>query len=175
MPAIYSKRRSIRLKGYDYRQPGAYFVTICEHGKESLLGAMANNEVKLTNLGAIAAGGFQLLPSRFPSIEIPIFCVMPNHVHVIICNTNAGRGEVTSPSPIQGGGTPPLPKDALGKIVAFYKYQTTKQIKNALTTSGLRFWQRNYYERVIRNDRELEAIYDYIDTNPANWDREEHQ
>ena len=53
--------------------------------------------------------------------------------------------------------------------MAFYKYQTTKQINNTLSTSGLRFWQRNYYERVIRDDRELEAVYDYIDTNPANW------
>jgi len=106
-------------------------------------------------------------------IEIPIYCVMPNHIHAIIASTNMGRGGVTPPSSTQGEGTSPLPKATLGKIVAFYKYQTTKQINQAMNTSGKRFWQRNYYERIIRNERELEATFDYIDANPANWDRDE--
>ncbi len=168
-------RKSIRLPEYDYSQPGAYFVTICVRGKEPLLGKIMNGEVRLTKLGQIADEGIRQLPSRFPSIEILIFCVMPNHVHFIIANTNMGRGGVTPPSASQGEGTSPLPKDTLGKIVGFYKYQTTKQINQARNTPGIRFWQRNYYERVIRNDRELQATYDYIIANPPNWEQDEYR
>lgn len=100
---------------------------------------------------------------------------MPNHVHAIISNTNIGRGGVTPPSSIQGEGTSPLPKAALGRMVASYKYQTTKQINQVMNTPGHRFWQRNYYERVIRNERELQATFDYIEANPANWDKDEYR
>lgn len=100
---------------------------------------------------------------------------MPNHLHAIVAITDSRRGEVSSPaSDPKGGETPPLRKPAtLGQIVAAYKYQTTKNINKALRTPGARFWQRNYYERVIRNEQEYESIWNYIYTNPQNWHADE--
>ena len=74
-----------------------------------------------------------------------------------------------------GEGTSPLHKPALGQISAFYKYTTTKAINQHICSPGLRFWQRNYYERVIRNEKEFEAVYDYIQANPLNWDQDEYR
>jgi hypothetical protein len=71
--------------------------------------------------------------------------------------------------PGEGGETPPLRPPTLGQIVAFYKYQTTKIINPMRDMVGARFWQRNYWEHVIRSDAEMQRIQEYIQTNPARW------
>ena len=63
----------------------------------------------------------------------------------------------------------------LGRLVGAYKTHSTVLINNLQNTPSVPFWQRNYYERVIRNEQELEATYDYIETNPANWERDEYR
>src|SRR3990170_4947791 len=77
-------RRSIRLKGYDYAQPGAYFVTIVTQDRACLFGAVADEEMQLNNAGQIAKAAWDELPARFPSVRLDAFIVMPNHVHGII-------------------------------------------------------------------------------------------
>jgi len=116
------------------------------------------------------------------------FIIMPNHMHGIISITHDCRGEVSSPllktetkTIKEGGETPPLHKNmrkyTLGQIVAYFKYQTTKDINESRGTSGIPLWQRNYYERIIRNERELNRIRGYIQNNPLKWhlDRENPQ
>ena len=141
---------------------------------QRLLGSVANQQMTLSNMGKVALKGFQRTLAHFPTIEIPGSCIMPNHIHFITFVTDIGRGGVSPPSYPKGEVTSPLPKVALGKIVAFYKYHTTKEINALWSTPGSRFWQRNYYERVIRNEHEFEAIHDYIETNPLNWERDEY-
>ena len=58
---------------------------------------------------------------------------------------------------------------ALGQIIAYYKYETTKRINKLLDFGMQKIWQRNYYERVIRDDAELRAISEYIQNNPYAW------
>lgn len=94
--------------------------------------------------------------------EVGIATIMPNHVHLLL-NIN-GRGGVT----------PPLRLN-LGQIIARFKYETTKAINGLNGTAGVRFWQRNYFERVVRNDREYAAIYTYIQHNPQNWEKDEYR
>jgi hypothetical protein len=76
--------------------------------------------------------------------------------------------------PIQGGETPPLRKPTLGQIVAYFKYQSTKEM-NLLDNTGTvtKFWQRNYYEHVIRNDKDLQNKTDYILANPLLWEQDD--
>ena len=179
------RRRSIRLKGYDYSQAGAYFVTICSWQRECLFGKIANGEMILNEYGEIIMKCWDTIPSHFLHVETDEFIVMPNHVHGIVF-VNNGRGEVSSPfseviapnsktktAPIQGGETPPLRKITLGQIVAYFKYQTAKRINQIRNTSGQPVWQRNYYEHIIRDDRELQAIREYIRYNPLKWDEDE--
>lgn len=171
---ITPNRHSIRLPGYDYGLGGAYFVTICVSHFQHKLGEVINGEMQVNAFGEMVAHSWSEIQIKYPTVSTDLFCVMPNHVHAIISIFNARRGEVTSPSLTAGGETPPLREITLGQAVAFYKYETTKKINAALETPGRKFWQRNYYERVIRNDREYEAIHNYILANPANWSEDEY-
>ena len=167
-------RRSIRLKGYDYAQSGAYFVTICTKDRECLFGDIVDGEMRLNDMGHMVARVWNEIPGHFPHDDVDEFIIMPNHFHgVIVIRNDIRRGEVSSPSgggndQIQGGETPPLRK-RLGQIVAFFKYQSAKHINQSRKTPGHAVWQRNYYEHIIRCDDELNRIRQYIIDNPAQW------
>ena len=169
-------RRSIRLKGYDYAQPGAYFVTICVREQRCLLGQVKGGKVVLSDVGATAHGFWSHVPIHFPNVSIDMFVVMPNHVHVIIVihdafggdagAARAGRGAITTPLP---AGQRTIDRPTLGQIVAYYKYQTTKRINQTRGTAGAPFWQRGYHEHIVRNERDMDRIRQYIIDNPSKW------
>jgi putative transposase len=77
-------RRSIRLKGYDYRQAGGYFVTMVTQGREELFGEVVNGEMILNDAGEMIVRWWLQLPNKFPNVNVDIFVVMPNHFHGII-------------------------------------------------------------------------------------------
>jgi REP element-mobilizing transposase RayT len=85
-------RRSIRLKGYDYTQPGAYFITICTHGRECLFGEIIDGEMHLNEAGQIVVQTWQDLPNHVPNVQLDAFVIMPNHVHGIIIITERAGG-----------------------------------------------------------------------------------
>jgi putative transposase len=77
-------RRSIRLKSYDYSRAGAYFVTICTHGRECLFGEVMDGAMRLNDAGQSVQAEWVRLPERFQTIELDEFVIMPNHLHGII-------------------------------------------------------------------------------------------
>ena len=83
-------RRSIRLKGYDYSQAGAYFITICVKDKKCLFGHVENKKMILNDAGIMIDKWWQKIPEKFPDIELDVYQIMPNHFHAIIINTGAG-------------------------------------------------------------------------------------
>jgi len=85
-------RRSIRLRGYDYTQPGAYYVTIVTQERECLFGEVVDGKMRLNRAGQVARREWERLPCRFPHIRLDAFIVMPNHIHGIIIIDHAGRG-----------------------------------------------------------------------------------
>jgi len=170
-------RRSVRLTGYDYAQPGVYFVTICVRDRECTLGNVVDGRARTTEYGRVAHDFWVQVPIHFVNVSIDTFVVMPNHVHTIIAigDPPHRRGGVTPPlrtaaSPQPGVGTTPLRRPTLGQIVAYYKYQTTKLINQIRGNPGTPFWQRSFYDHIIRNDRELNAIRQYIADNPLKWE-----
>jgi len=86
------QRRSIRLKDYDYTQPGAYFVTLCTWRRECLFGDVANGAVQLSPFGRIAQEQWLRLGRRFPQVDFSTYVIMPNHVHGIIVLRDTGKG-----------------------------------------------------------------------------------
>ena len=165
-------RRSIRLKGYDYSQPGAYFITICTKDREPWF-------EKYPELKRIIEEQWHRLPDRFPNIKLDAFTIMPNHIHGIIfvgaplaVARNVGvtftvTQDMTNPAP------------TLGDIVgAFKSLCVNRWLRYIKQTEGDhkgrpyigKFWQRNYYEHIIRNDDELNRIRKYIAENPLKWD-----
>lgn len=163
-------RRSIRLKGFDYRQSGAYFVTICTQNRACFFGAVADGEMLLNNAGEIVKATWKELPARFPSLGLDAFVAMPNHIHGIIMvgaqfiAPSDGFGE-TNQGAINHAPT-------LGEIVRTYKAASTRLIRQAGTPDF--GWQRNYYEHIVRDEESLDRIRRYIMDNPACWttDRE---
>jgi putative transposase len=169
-------RRSIRLPQYDYAQPGVYFVTICTHEHECVLGEVVDDVMILNDWGIVTNQFWNEVAAHFRGVAIDAHVIMPNHAHanIVIVSDNTRRGEVSSPSAATiratepGGVSPPL-QPALGQIVSYYKYQTTKAINLMRGMPGAKFWQRNYWEHVIRNEAEMDRIREYIETNPARW------
>jgi REP element-mobilizing transposase RayT len=270
-------RRSIRLKGYDYSQAGAYFITICTQDRACLFGKVVNGEMQLNDAGRMVLAEWNMLPERFPHVVLDAFVVMPNHVHGIVVITNPATDDTATTAPtIVGTGLVPVPNagtmgavpnagamgaapdagtmgtvpdagamgavpdagtmgavpdagamgaapdagtmgavpDAgtmgaapndgmmgavpnagattrvaptvgdivaptVGDIVGAFKSRVTVEYIRGVKTSGWppfrgRLWQRNYYEHIIRNERALNAIRQYIIENPRRWqmDRE---
>jgi REP element-mobilizing transposase RayT len=181
------------LWDYDYSRTGAYFVTICAWQRESLFGEVVDGEMRLSETGRIVDDSWQRVVTHFSGVEIDQFVIMPNHFHGIVTTVGAGfprpdagdprnqcratplthQGGET-PQRIQGGETPPLRRATLGQIVGYFKYQSTKRINQSRNNPGTPVWQRNYYERVIRDERELDGIRRYIAENPARWDEDEN-
>jgi len=153
-------RRSIRLRGWDYARPGLYFVTVCTQGKEHVFGAVADGEMRLNEYGRNVAACWEELPRHYPRIRVDGFIVMPNHVHEIIEILDVGAG--LKPAPTRG--------HAVSEIVRAFKTFSARGVNRLRRTAGKPLWQRNYYEHIIRNERELAAIQEYIASNPVRWD-----
>ena len=186
------QRRAMRLRNYDYSQPGAYFVTICVQHRECLFGTITDGKMRLNKIGQIVVERWNQIPQHFSSVELGESVIMPNHMHGIIAwgiagtriphplvearslhpseNATNRRGEVSSsvdPNPTRRG---EVPSPALGKIVAYFKYQSTKHINQHHNTPRTRIWQRNYYDHVIRDNPDLQRLRQYIQDNPMKWE-----
>lgn len=153
-------RRSIRLRGYDYSQAGAYFVTVCEVNRECIFGDIVNGEMRPNQFGEIVLKWWNELPNYYPPVELDEFVVMPNHMHGNIVITDVGN-ERDDPAPTE--------KRTLGQLVGYFKFQITKEINQIRDAGYAKVLQRDYYEHIIRNEREWNAIAEYIRNNPANW------
>ncbi len=182
------RRRSIRLKRYDYSQTGAYFVTIVAQGQVCLSGEVVGEDMQLNEAGAMVCQVWEALPLRFPGTYADAFVVMPNHIHGIIAiNQPVGAPLVGAQSqsvgvqtpadalPSAGDGATTRVAPTLGDVIGAYKSLTTVRYVRGVNMMAWppfqgRLWQRNYYERVIRNEDELGRVREYIVNNPLKWE-----
>jgi putative transposase len=174
---IEKRRRSIRLKDYDYTQPGAYFVTIVTHGRKCLFGEVVGGVVQLNDAGRVMQAAWDELPNNYAGVEHDAFIVMPNHIHGIVVLVGAGRcarpkedGQPQGVAPTKNSSVLSLPD-----VVHRLKSITTKQYIDGIKQVGWpsiagRLWQRNYFEHVIRNEDSLNRMRQYILDNPAKWE-----
>ncbi len=166
------QRRSIRLPSYDYSSPGAYFVTVCTKNRLCLFGQVIDDEMNLSPYGSIVMNCWHDLVNHYAHVELDTFVVMPNHIHGIIVLTEVDRRTHV------GAGLKPAPSTArirshgLPEIVRAFKTFSSRRINEAKATPGVSVWQRNYYERVIRDEAELDRTRQYIGGNPASWSRD---
>ncbi|MEA5417544.1 transposase [Synechococcus sp. BA-132 BA5] len=145
-------RRSIRLQGYDYSQSGAYFVTICTFQRQHLFGEVNNGEMQLNVTGQIISAIWQKVPQHFPNVELDQFILMPDHLHGIIVILEQADTLYS-----------------LATIIQNFKSSSARKINKINQNLGVSIWQRNYHERIIRNDQELHLQREYVLTNPENW------
>jgi putative transposase len=151
------RRNSIRLPQWDYTNPGAYFVTICVKRHEITLGEVVEGKMLLSPFGQIAADAWLWLAQKYPYVYLDEWVLMPDHMHGIIVI------QTLDPTPT------PIRVKPLGRLVGAFKTVSTKEINRLCNTPGTLFWQRAYYDRVIRDAQELNAVRRYIRDNPARW------
>ena len=157
----------MRLGGYDYSRNGAYFITICTKDRQYLFWENYDtycvgtafggpqDTIILTEYGRIVRNELLKIPSIYHNvIFIPKFVIMPNHIHLIL---------VLNASPVYG---PPKAVPTIGRIVNKFKGSVSKQ-------AGFKVWQKDFYDRIIRNEHEYRAALQYIEENPRNWEQDE--
>ncbi len=183
-------RQSIRLSNHDYRQPGAYFITICTNNREPLFGEIIDKRMHLNAAGQMVQSVWNEIPSHFPQVILDEFVVMPDHVHGIViindgvearhavpgiftlCHTSVNNSVFTgtacrAPTQTAEFGKPLA--NSMATIIRSFKSASTKSINELRNTPSMPLWQRNYWERVIRDDDELQVIGRYIQNNPMRW------
>jgi putative transposase len=172
------QRRSVRLPGYDYASAGAYFVTMCARGRQLLFGE--------PQVRRLAETCWRDIPKHVDHVELDEWVVMPNHIHGIIVigereDSAEGRGvQLNAPTTMKSEGVVEQRGDAnnafsvmsphrhtLSVIIRTYKAAVTTTCRDAKHAGFA--WQRGYYEHVVRNERELDAIRLYIRHNPLKW------
>jgi REP element-mobilizing transposase RayT len=175
---------------FDYASEGAYFITLVTHHRVYIFGKVINDKVELTKYGAIAH--HEWISSAALRKEVEIFedelVVMPNHLHGIIwinkpvslpamnqIKNNLGVG-ATGRLPQRDEQirvTGPTPK-SVSAFIAGYKSAVTTEINKLRNSPKRLVWQPNYFDRIIRNERELNALRQYIQNNPLKWKLDNH-
>lgn len=166
------------MKDYDYSSEGAYFLTICTEQKACLFGDIANDQVRLNDQGTMVKGVWEELASAFQGIELDQCVIMPNHIHGIISIVGANlcvRPQAERYSTGKDSGPTHRSAPTVGRLVQWFKTMTTNYYIRGVKehdwpTFSRRLWQRNYYERVIRDENELNQIRQYILDNPLKWE-----
>ena len=154
------RRKAIRLPEYDYSASGAYFVTICTHGRRCILSDVAvgadvpgGPNLQLTDVGKTVEQ-YILSTDRLSGCHVDKYVIMPNHIHMILRIESVGAGAENGPPRASA----PTVSDAVGAL---------KRLVNRKT--GRDIWQRSFYEHVIRGENDYREIWDYIENNPARW------
>ena len=158
-----TRRRSMRLEGYDYSRESAYFVTLCTSDRRCFLGSITEACPDLSGEGSVVNDCWVEIPKHSVSVEIDEFIVMPNHLHgVLFLGAKETAVGATHASPASRRRT-------LGTVIGAFKSASARRINELRGTPGAAVWQRNYYEHVIRSEESLERIREYIVTNPERW------
>ena len=196
MDGIAPKRKSIRLKNFDYSRAGAYFVTICSHNKKFVFGRVEDDAVRLSELGRLIEECWQQITEHFMNATLDEYIIMPNHLHGIIVlsesyhdcrgaarsareTDSTGRGAARSARKTDSTGrgaacstrseTSNMRPDTLSTIVRSFKSAATKLARESNLVANEPLWQRSFFERIIRNNDAMMKAREYIINNPLRW------
>lgn len=156
------RNTSLRLKGYDYSNPGFYFITICTKNRESIFGEIVEDKMVLNENGYIAHDFWHEINNRYNICITHSFVVMPNHIHGIV--------EIVSKPKIHGQNS--RRRMTLPLVIGWYKMNVSKRINILRGTSGFPIWQKDYYEHIIRDEESKYHISEYIRRNPEFWEKD---
>jgi len=176
-----AERKHLRLKGHDYSQAGAYFLTIGTHRMKCLFGQIVDGEMNLNDTGCAVERAWFSIPRHFPRAVLDEFVVMPNHVHGIIIlmpdrhdsmprELHQSEAHISRMPGSTNGVSQCGPKrGSIASIVGAFKSAASRCIHEIGSIRHGAIWHRNYYEHVVRNEESLARIREYIRANPQLW------
>ena len=148
----FPKRKHIRIENYDYSTPGAYFITVCVNSRKPILwnvGA-ATCRPNLSKIGSVVEAAILQIPAHYPVVSVDRYCVMPDHIHMILSiNTDEDGRQIAAPT--------------ISMVVGHMKRWVSMQIGHSI-------WQKSFIDRVIRNKKGYQAVWEYIENNPIKLD-----
>ena len=153
------ERKLNRLKDYDYSQNGYYFVTICTKNREAWFGKIESDKMILNMFGEITKNFWVEIPKHFKNVSLDEFIVMPNHIHgIVIIVGNAYMRSLQDRT-----------KMLLSRIIQQYKSSVTREI-NSLQNDFCFKWHKSFYDHIIKDEKTLNNIREYITNNPLKWE-----
>jgi len=160
-------RKLNRLKGYDYSQNGWYFVTICTKDREYFFGEIINGEIRLSKIGKTAQKFWREITAHFPDVKLDEFIIMPNHIHgiIIIENPTVGNKNFCS---LRKVAWQTKWARSLSSVIRGFKIGVKKWCCE--NNHEYFVWQKSFYDHIIRNEKSLNKIRNYIYYNPARWE-----
>jgi REP element-mobilizing transposase RayT len=165
------KRRSIRLKDFDYAGGALYFVTICADRRRCIFGRIDDGEARLNALGRVVEDEWIKSLEMRRHIDLDAYVVMPNHFHAVVALFDQGaRSAPLRDKRLRSG----MQAESLASVIAGFKASVTRRASAVLPRLRLPIWQRNYYEHVVRDEPDLERIRHYIAANPARWEEDSY-
>ena len=172
MPEL-PNRRSIRLPGYDYAGPGSLFFTFCSQNRFDFFGSVVNAEMRLNATGDLVWREWERTNEICKELLAHAFIVMPNHVHGLI--SLAPVEGTVSPPPEPGANLPLHARKrprSLSSMATGFKSAVTSVMRKRTGNEYLKLWQTNYYEHIVRDERDFDSIYSYIVENPKRWEED---
>ena len=155
------KRKHIRLSGYDYSKNGYYFITICTNDRKTIFWKNVGADIirpkslsddVLSDCGKIVKNAIENIPNHYPDVFVDRYCIMPNHIHLIIAITVPNGRIISAPT--------------VSTIIGQMKRWVSRNI-------GFSVWQKSFYDEIIRNQSAYDEISKYIYENPMNWELDE--
>jgi len=156
------KRKNTRLKEYDYSQAGYYFVTFCMKDRQEFFSHIVHSELILTKYGKIVDEVIKNLSVLY-KVEIDYYVIMPDHIHLILILDELVKTTINGKIKLSVS-------DIIGKLKSY----SSRKIREILKEDEQFHWQKSFYDRVIRNEKELLFIRQYIQNNPVNWEFEKN-
>lgn len=172
MSKQFPDRKRIRLKDYDYTKPGYYFITINTNQNIQNVSKVINGKIELNESGKIIDMVWNDLPKHYLNCKLDEYIIMPNHIHGIIKLITGREGVITIPDKkIKTSKT----NHGLPEIIRGFKTFSSKKINKDIKPITKFRWQKSYYDRIIRNERELDNVRRYISNNPVNWENDQNK
>ncbi len=165
-------RRTIRLPYFDYTTSAAYFVTLVTRDRAALFGHIIDDVMHVNSIGEIIREEWVRSSDVRPELELGEFVVMPNHLHGIAIfrgDMLAYDAPVLAPAGAHSRAPLRRPPRSLGSFISGFKATTTRRLRMLGLADDQPIFQRNYFERIIRNEREFDRIREYIADNPRRW------
>ena len=167
-----SKRKSTRLRGFDYGKTGAYFLTVCTENRKNILSTITVGEGSplpiLSPCGEIVDRWIKRIPEKYPNAYVDRYVIMPNHIHILLSIVNDNEREDPHNDTF-GRGDPSPTTTTVNAVMGWLKYQATKEINQFQNTVGDKIFQRSFFDHIVRNYDDYHKICKYIYENPARW------